>query len=41
MILKGINSVDFPRRIGKNAQQIIKKLCRYYRFFRLNAFAEL
>ena len=28
MILKGIGTVDFPRRVSKNAQSIIKKLCR-------------
>jgi cGMP-dependent protein kinase len=28
MILKGISVVDFPRKITKNAQQIIKKLCK-------------
>jgi len=28
LILKGISGVEFSRRIGKNAQTIIKKLCR-------------
>ncbi|XP_013422046.1 cGMP-dependent protein kinase 1 [Lingula anatina] len=27
-ILKGIEAVDFPRKITKNAQNLIKKLCR-------------
>ena len=29
LILKGIDAVDFPRRITKNAQNLIKKLCKY------------
>lgn len=28
MILKGIDALDFPRHISKNAQTLIKKLCR-------------
>ncbi|PAA54822.1 hypothetical protein BOX15_Mlig009136g2 [Macrostomum lignano] len=28
IILKGIDAVDFPRRVGRNAQNLIKKLCR-------------
>lgn len=28
MILKGIDAVDFPRKITRNAQNLIKKLCR-------------
>ncbi|KAK7507990.1 hypothetical protein BaRGS_00000955, partial [Batillaria attramentaria] len=28
LILKGVDAVDFPRRITKNAQNLIKKLCR-------------
>jgi hypothetical protein len=28
MILKGISAIDFSRKVTKNAQQIIKKLCR-------------
>ncbi|XP_071108152.1 cGMP-dependent protein kinase 1-like isoform X1 [Haliotis cracherodii] len=28
LILKGIDAIDFPRRITKNAQSLIKKLCR-------------
>ncbi|PVD38919.1 hypothetical protein C0Q70_01544 [Pomacea canaliculata] len=28
LILKGIDAVDFPRKITKNAQSLIKKLCR-------------
>uniref|UniRef100_A0A1I8GQY6 cGMP-dependent protein kinase n=1 Tax=Macrostomum lignano TaxID=282301 RepID=A0A1I8GQY6_9PLAT len=27
IILKGIDAVDFPRRVGRNAQNLIKKLC--------------
>ena len=29
LILKGIESIMFPRRISKNARELIKKLCRY------------
>ena len=29
LILKGIDAVDFPRKITKYAQNLIKKLCRY------------
>ena len=29
IILKGIDAIDFPRKITKNAQNLIKKLCRY------------
>ena len=28
LILKGIDAVDFPRKITKNANNLIKKLCR-------------
>lgn len=28
IILKGIDVIEFPRRIGKNAASLIKKLCR-------------
>jgi cGMP-dependent protein kinase len=28
IILKGIDVVDFPRRVGKTATTLIKKLCR-------------
>jgi len=28
LILKGIDAVDFPRKITRNAQNLIKKLCR-------------
>lgn len=28
IILKGIDAIDFPRKISKNAQNLIKKLCR-------------
>lgn len=28
IILKGIDAIDFPRRISRNAQNLIKKLCR-------------
>ncbi|PAA74802.1 hypothetical protein BOX15_Mlig003256g1 [Macrostomum lignano] len=28
IILKGIDAVDFPRRISRNAQNLVKKLCR-------------
>ncbi|XP_060063493.1 cGMP-dependent protein kinase 1-like [Ylistrum balloti] len=28
IILKGIDAIDFPRKITKNAQNLIKKLCR-------------
>ena len=28
MILKGIDKIDFPRSISKNASSLIKKLCR-------------
>jgi cGMP-dependent protein kinase 1 len=28
IILKGIEAIDFPRKITKNAQNLIKKLCR-------------
>ncbi|XP_070186125.1 cGMP-dependent protein kinase 1-like [Littorina saxatilis] len=28
LILKGVDAVDFPRKITKNAQSLIKKLCR-------------
>ncbi|THD25739.1 cGMP-dependent protein kinase 1 [Fasciola hepatica] len=27
-ILKGINAIEFPKKIGRNAQCLIKKLCR-------------
>ena len=29
MILRGIDSIDFPRKISKNAASLIKRLCRY------------
>ena len=29
IILKGIDAVDFPRNITRNATALIKKLCRY------------
>ena len=28
IILKGIDAIEFPRKITKNAQNLIKKLCR-------------
>ncbi|XP_064595651.1 LOW QUALITY PROTEIN: cGMP-dependent protein kinase 1-like [Liolophura sinensis] len=28
VILKGIDAIDFPRKVSKNAQNLIKKLCR-------------
>ena len=28
IILKGIDAVEFSRKIGKNATSLIKKLCR-------------
>ncbi|EDV21557.1 uncharacterized protein TRIADDRAFT_30166, partial [Trichoplax adhaerens] len=28
LILRGIDRVDFPRKIGKNAQNLIRKLCK-------------
>ena len=28
MILKGIDAIDFPRKITKNGNYLIKKLCR-------------
>ena len=28
IILKGIDVVEFPRRVGKTATMLIKKLCR-------------
>lgn len=28
IILKGIDAIDFSRKISKNAQNLIKKLCR-------------
>lgn len=28
IILKGIDAIDFPRKITRNAQYLIKKLCR-------------
>jgi serine/threonine protein kinase len=33
IILKGIDAVDFPRNITRNATALIKKLCRYLFFF--------
>jgi len=29
IILKGIDVIDFPRKITRNAQTLIKRLCRY------------
>lgn len=29
IILKGIDAIDFPRNITRNATALIKKLCRY------------
>ena len=29
LILKGIDAIDFPRKITRNAQTLIKRLCRY------------
>ena len=29
IILKGIDVIEFPKRISRNAQNLIKKLCRY------------
>lgn len=28
IILKGIDVIEFPKKIGKSAQALIKKLCR-------------
>jgi len=28
LIVRGIDAVDFPRKISRNAQHMIKKLCR-------------
>jgi len=33
IILKGIDAIEFPRNITKNARVLIKKLCRYTSFF--------
>ena len=33
LILKGIDAVDFPRKISRNAQQMIKKFCRSAAYF--------
>lgn len=33
IILKGIDAIDFPRKITKNAQNLIKKLCRFVLFY--------
>ena len=33
IILKGIDAIDFPRKITKNAHALIKKLCRYVHFY--------
>ena len=33
IILKGIDAVDFPRNITRNATALIKKLCRYLFLF--------
>ena len=37
IILKGIDAIEFPKRISKWAQNLIKKLCRltYYLFYLL------
>jgi len=35
LILKGIDAIDFPRKISRNAQTMIKKLCREYPVERL------
>jgi len=29
IILKGIDAIEFPRNITRNARVLIKKLCRY------------
>jgi len=29
IILKGIDMIEFPRKVLKNAQALIKKLCRW------------
>jgi len=29
LIVRGIDAVEFPRKITRNAQHMIKKLCRY------------
>ena len=31
LIVRGIDAVEFPRKITRNAQHMIKKLCRYNR----------
>lgn len=28
IILRGIDALDFPKKVSRNAQSIIKKLCR-------------
>jgi len=35
IILKGIDAVDFPKKISKSAQNLIKKLCRYVKHYTL------
>ena len=32
LILKGIDVIEFPRKITRNAQAIIKKLCRLFEY---------
>lgn len=36
-ILKGIDAVDFPKKIRKNAQNLIKRLCKYAYFLVVRA----
>ena len=33
IILKGIDMIEFPRKVLKNAQALIKKLCRYVKIW--------
>ena len=32
IILRGIDAIEFPRKIHRNASNLIKKLCRYVGF---------
>jgi len=35
IILKGIDVIEFPKRISRSAQNLIKKLCRYVHMMQL------
>ncbi len=38
IILRGIDMIEFPKKITKNAANLIKKLCRYVHHCQTQAF---